>query len=221
MRHVKSNAFYDRPFSEKTNEGYNYEKTISLFPALLMCAALLPFTLGAAHADAEGQLSDSVYWSFDAANGKLTIGGTGEIPGFIYGQVRPWGDYADAIREIEILDGVTAIGTYAFQSHGSLKKVTIPNSVTRIDHSAFHYCRALPSITIPDSVTEIGEWAFYQCASLNDITLSKNLDRLHRYVFNDTGWWNSHADGLLYLGNVLVGFRNTTPEIVRSKTARG
>lgn len=99
------------------------KKTISLFPALLMCAALLPFTLGAAHADAEGQLSDSVYWSFDAANGKLTIGGTGEIPGFIYGQVRPWGDYADAIREIEILDGVTAIGTYAFQSHGSLKKV--------------------------------------------------------------------------------------------------
>lgn len=54
----------------------------------------------------------------------------------------------------------------------------------------------------------------YQCASLNDITLSKNLDRLHRYVFNDTGWWNSHADGLLYLGNVLVGFKNTTPEIV-------
>ena len=58
------------------------KKTISLFPALLMCAALLPFTLGAAHADAEGQLSDSVYWSFDAA-----------------------------------------IGTYAFQSHGNLKKV--------------------------------------------------------------------------------------------------
>ena len=62
---------------------------------------------------------------------------------------------------IEIPDGVTTIGSYAFSSCTNLKNVKIPDSVTTIGNGAFQGCYDLMSVTIPDSVTTIGDGVFY------------------------------------------------------------
>lgn len=61
---------------------------------------------------------------------------------------------------IDIPDGVTAIGNSAFLSHYDLKSVNIPDSVTKIGDSAFYLCESLVEINIPESVTDFGIGAF-------------------------------------------------------------
>jgi hypothetical protein len=53
-----------------------------------------------------------------------------------------------------------------------IKKVIIQEGVTSIGSSAFDYCSSVTSITIPDSVTSIGDVAFYGCDSLKDVYYS-------------------------------------------------
>mgnify|MGYP001528409826 FL=1 len=70
-----------------------------------------------------------------------------------------------------IPDGVTTIGSYAFQLCSSLTSITIPDGVTTIGNGAFSSCRSLTSITLSESLTTIGEMAFYGCERLTSITI--------------------------------------------------
>lgn len=71
---------------------------------------------------------------------------------------------------VDVPDGATSIGMYAFSGCASLTSVTIPNSVTSIGPYAYRYCSRLTSITIPNSVTSIGTYAFQYCTNLTTIT---------------------------------------------------
>jgi hypothetical protein len=51
-----------------------------------------------------------------------------------------------------------------------LTELEIPQGVTSIGDYAFEYCQSLTSVTIPDSVTSIGDSAFFYCESLTSVT---------------------------------------------------
>lgn len=72
------------------------------------------------------------------------------------------------LKEITIPDCITNIGSWAF-SDSSLKMITISARITSIDKCVFLNCTALTDIIIPDSVTAIGDWAFDGCSNLKDI----------------------------------------------------
>ncbi len=88
------------------------------------------------------------------------------------------------MTSIVIPDGVTSIGSYAFEGCSSLESITIPDSVTSIGDSAFYDCSSLTSVTIPDGVTNIGGFAFDNCSSLTSITIPDSVTSIYRYAFS-------------------------------------
>ena len=95
-----------------------------------------------------------------------------------------------AISKVNIPDGTTAIGSYAF-SHCVFTSITIPDSVTSIGSSAFLRCSSLASITIPDSVTSIGKEAFADCTRL-----------AHIYYTGTQEQWNAITKGTTWNYNM-------------------
>lgn len=96
-----------------------------------------------------------------------------------------------------------------FKNCESLKSITIPNSVYTIGDAAFLGCKSLTNIVIPTSVKEIGSGAFSDCTNLKDIKMSKNI--LSYSIFDNTYWYNNQPDGIIYLDNVLYGYKGDMP----------
>ena len=96
-----------------------------------------------------------------------------------------------------IPDGVTNVGTSAFNSCKNLTGINLPNSVTNIDNSAFSDCTNLVNINIPGSVTNIEGWAFYNCNSLNAVTIPIGVKTIGWFAFGfeDSG---KHSDFKIY-----------------------
>ena len=68
---------------------------------------------------------------------------------------------------------VTEIGEGSF--HGCLlTNIMIPEGVTTIGSFAFERCSNLTSLEIPKSVVSVGNGLFYRCSSLNSLTIGEN-----------------------------------------------
>ena len=105
----------------------------------------------------------------------VILAGSGDMPDWdsmsFYPSYHPSPLAGCDVRAVVIADGITGIGSHAFQDCAALESVTIPASVTRIGASAFMDCESLKSVTIPDGVTEIGTYAFGDCAGLTEVTM--------------------------------------------------
>ena len=84
---------------------------------------------------------------------------------------------------VVIPNGVTRIGTHAFEFCDSLTSITIPNSVESIGDNAFNHCTSLKSITIGNSVKTIGDSAFYYCNSLTNVTIPNSVTAIRDDAF--------------------------------------
>lgn len=85
---------------------------------------------------------------------------------------------------------------------GSGASLEIPNGVTRIGNYAFGNCSGVTSITIPDSVTYIGDFAFQSCSSLTSITsLRSTAPTIQSGTF-----YNVNTGGTLYVPSGSTGY---------------
>lgn len=125
-----------------------------------------------------GFCGDSVQWSL--SDGVLTITGSGQMQNFHKGK-RPW---RGNIKSVIIEEGVTNIGSRAFEYNSWLKEISIPSSVKTIGDSAFVNCVSLKKIVIPNSVTSIGKTCFARCYNLSSISLSSNLQFIGEKAFD-------------------------------------
>ena len=87
--------------------------------------------------------------------------------------------------DVTIPDGVTAIGSGAFQFCDRLTNIIIPASVKTIGHGAFYLCGSLTNISIHDGVKTIGEWAFRDCRSLTSIIIPDSVTTIGKLAFCD------------------------------------
>ncbi len=169
---------------------------------LLLATLMLSMSLSL-FAQSSGTCGDNLTWSL--ADGVLTITGTGDMYDYHNGYT-PWYSKRTYIKSVDISDGVTSIGNYAFfqcrltsitipenvttigssafYGCSSLTSVTIPNSVTSIEYAAFEGCSSLTSVTIPNSVTSIGDYAFFACSGLTSVTIPNSVTSIGSSAFS-------------------------------------
>lgn len=131
----------------------------------------------------DGFCGENLTWAM-TNDGLLTISGEGEMNHYDVGTT-PWYAYCEQIIIVQIEEGVTTIGKYAFHECPNLEGVAIPESLTSISNAAFMMCRSLESITIPGSVTSIGGFAFCDCTSLTEIVIPVSVTSIGNSVFLD------------------------------------
>jgi len=121
--------------------------------------------------------------------------------------------YTGTNRSLNIpptIGGLPVVGFWEGAFEGkNFTSVTIPASVTGIGYWAFSNCAGLTSITIPASVTAIGGAAFRGCTSLRTIDFQGAVLHINPDAFEDTPWYNSQPNGLVYAGKVLFTWKGT------------
>lgn len=129
--------------------------------------------------------STTMSWSLNE-NGKLTIEGKGEMDQkgeWNKAEDVPWNAVRSEIKEVEIGNGITSLGKFAFYGCENLTDVVIPSGVTSIGQSCFQKCNKLTEIVIPDGVMEIGFYAFAWCGSLTTITMPRIMSKIGEAAF--------------------------------------
>ena len=128
-----------------------------------------------------GNLDGGLKWSLTKA-GTLTISGSGAMPDFAKTSDQPWVSHADKILSIVVENGVTAVGSNAFQGSKAIS-ATIPASVKTIGSGAFQKCESLISATVSEGVESIGDSAFHACTALKSINLPASISSVGVGVF--------------------------------------
>ncbi|MCI7422628.1 MAG: leucine-rich repeat domain-containing protein [Ruminococcus sp.] len=114
------------------------------------------------------------------------------------------GDYAFSnigyLREMELPDSLLTLGKAAFSST-SLESITIPSKITAIPDLLFKDCIRLNAVTLPEGITEIGEWAFYRLYEMTNIQLPSNLKTIGAHAFQAFGGTTINIpDSVEYIG---------------------
>ena len=135
-----------------------------------------------------GTCGEQVTWSL-SEDGTLTISGTGEMENYSDDNVSPWKDLNKQVKRIVVEQGVTRIGSCAFQS-----------------------LNALSTVEIPASVTEIGSDALYNCWNLNTITVDAANQN---YVSEDNVLFNKDETTLVFYATAKEDLSYVIPSSVR------
>lgn len=151
-------------------------KILTSIISFIMVIAFLPaVTLNA----------DTNTWKYDASTKTLTISYNGAIPNYKHSSNAPWGEYNDDTEKIVFNNGVTAIGNYAFNSFTAVQEIVWPtdNKLTTIGTGAFLSCKSLKKIELPNSITSIGSIAFADCYSATSLKLPSSLKSIGASAF--------------------------------------
>ncbi|MGN0583971.1 MAG: leucine-rich repeat protein [Ruminococcus sp.] len=113
------------------------------------------------------------------------------------------GDYAFSnimyLREMELPDSLLTLGKSAF-SETSLESMTIPSKITAIPDSLFKGCSNLETVILPEGITKIGEWAFYG-TQMTSIQLPSTLKTIDAHAFEAFGGTTINIpDSVEYIG---------------------
>lgn len=130
----------------------------------------------------QGQCGDNLYWTI--SDGVLSITGSGAMYDYTAEALAPWYGQLANITTINLPDGLTSIGAWAFYDCDAISSISIPNTVTAIGNEAFYHCSSLTSLSIPDAVTTLGYEAFANCTLLANVSLGSSIMTVGDYAFS-------------------------------------
>ena len=122
----------------------------------------------------------SISWTL--VSGVLVVDGTGDIPDN-FSDTPYLVDLKNVFTSIEIREGISGIGNFAFQGCKSVNSVSIPTTVKKIGEQAFEYCTGLSSIDIPNSVEIIFNHAFMFCSNISSLNIPASVTYIGVHVF--------------------------------------
>lgn len=129
---------------------------------------------------------DHITWTL-SEDGVLTLTGNGNMYDYSKNDLKyaPWYEDRKRVVSVQISDGITSIGNYAFYECALTAVDNLPNSITRIGENAFNKCTNLKSVkNLPDSIMEIGSYAFSEC-KLTTIKLPNNLENISEGMLSE------------------------------------
>ena len=125
---------------------------------------------------ASGSCGEALTWSLNSA-GDLTVSGTGDMASFT-ATGAPWAEYRDQVKLVILGQGVTSIGSSAFQDCKNLETVSLPGSLTALGKAAFLRCGELTNVKLPASLKSVGEDCFTGCEKLALLDLTGVPDEI-------------------------------------------
>ena len=148
---------------------------------LLLCAAVLTLLCAAAAAESteDGfQITDGVLKKYTGPGGDVTIpDGVTEIGSNAF-------ENCEALTGIAIPASVTKIGMSAFSGCTGLKDVQLSKGLEEIGTTSFSNCTSLASIQVPETVSVLRMGAFNMCTALTEIQLEEGLEEIESLVFS-------------------------------------
>lgn len=124
-----------------------------------------------------GSCGENLVWMLNTNDSVLSIYGSGVMTNYYSSSYVPWYSYKDYIKKIEISNGVTSIGNWAFSDCENLISVTIPNSITSIKNAAFSLCNSMRAVYIDD---------LYAWCTIDFAPVSNPLAYAHNLYLNGT-----------------------------------
>lgn len=176
----------------------------SLVLALIFSISSFVFIAAAETLSSSGECGKNVSYSFNEETGELRIFGTGDmdnydsaspLEGFLWA---PWFRERDYVKNVIIENGVTSIGSCAFDGCENMTSVVIPGSVKKIGWSAFEGCKSLEGLELPDGLETIDSAAFMGCSGIKSISIPEMLTNLDLDCFY----------GIPYLETITVDSEN-------------
>lgn len=114
-----------------------------------------------------GEFSSGVTWKL-YRSGQLIVEGDGAMDYYSSFSKTPWCNFSAKIKEVEIKEGVTNVGSYAFSGCSNLKKVVLADSVKNIGNYAFRYCSGITEIRLPVDY-QYQAYSFDKCTGVQKI----------------------------------------------------
>ena len=124
---------------------------------------------------ASGTCGTGLSWTLRTDN-ILRITGNGAISDYASGKA-PWSKYAYRIQGVELGEGITAIGSNAFEDCTALGSVAVPGGVRKVGSGAFSGCLYLSGVTFRGQAPAIADNSFA------DVTATVN--------YYNNGSWNN------------------------------
>ncbi len=125
-------------------------------------------------------------------------------------------------KSFSVPEGVTAIGSYAFNNAENLTEIVIPDSVTELREGAFNNCVYLDSVNIPANVKELTHYVFGGCGKLSKLVIPKDVTKITGLTFSCSDWIDDNCDenGLVIVNGILIDGEHakgavTVPDNVR------
>lgn len=128
----------------------------------------------------------------------LLIEGYGQMYDFTEGNA-PWASVASKVTDVQMPEGMTSVGNYAFENFQLIRIFNVPSSVTRIGEGAFKDCINLYYHVIGTNVTSVGEGVFAGCSVLRMIA----PENPERFFVNDGCFGDANGVLLGYLRDSL------------------
>lgn len=150
------------------------KRVISFLLVMAMVLGMAPLVRREVHADdwaPGGTCGANLTWTIK--DGTLIISGTGGMDNYrqIESKKAPWYSSRYTIYNVTIEDGVTSIGSFAFEDM-RFTDIILPDSVTSIGEKAFADCGDLSRISMPKALATVGKNAFYFCRNLESVYIS-------------------------------------------------
>ena len=159
---------------------------------------------------ADGTCGEGLIWSFSSTTNTLTISGTGAMADYD-ADSQPWAAFKTDITTVIIEDGVTAVGSNAFNGCTDLEiAYFLPTAVPTMQGNVFDGCTSLDAIVVPAKARDSywSDWYYGHSYSYADDRVTKGYTITCAAGITVTGFNN----GPMVQPNEIITITYTVPD---------